>query len=80
MKSYMVLFFILYVVLVSLKNFYIISCIYPIEKVLKCKYWKWIHIFHLKLVRGYNPKKCKESNWQFDSQPLKPKKQGSNDL
>jgi hypothetical protein len=40
-----------------------------------------IHILHLELlVRSYNPKKCKESNWQFDSQPLKPKKQGSNDL
>jgi hypothetical protein len=80
-KSYMLLFLILYVVSISPKIVYTISCIYPIEKVLKYKYWKWIHILHLELlVRSHNQKKCKESNWQFDLQPLNPKKQGSNDL
>ncbi len=43
-----------------------------IEKVLKCKYRKWPRIGHLDICSpSYGQKKGRESNWQFDSRPLK---------
>jgi hypothetical protein len=43
-----------------------------IAKVLKRKYRKWPRIGHLDICRpSYGQKKGRESNWQFDSQPLK---------
>jgi hypothetical protein len=43
-----------------------------IEKVLKRRYWKWPRICHLNICRpSYGQKKGRESNWQFDSRPLK---------
>jgi hypothetical protein len=43
-----------------------------IGKVLKHKYWKWPHISHLDICRpSYGQKNGRESNWQFDSRPLK---------
>jgi len=43
-----------------------------IEKVLKRKYRKWPCIGHLDICRpSYGQKKGRESNWQFDSRPLK---------
>jgi hypothetical protein len=43
-----------------------------IEKVLKHRYRKWPRIGHLDICRpSYGQKKGRESNWQFDSQPLK---------
>jgi hypothetical protein len=43
-----------------------------IEKVLKLRYRKWPHIGHLDICSpSYGQKKGRESNWQFDSQPLK---------
>jgi hypothetical protein len=43
-----------------------------IEKVLKCRYRKWPHIGHLDICSSsYGQKKGRESNWQFDSRPLK---------
>jgi hypothetical protein len=43
-----------------------------IGKVLKCKYWKWPRIGHLDIWSpSYGQKKGRESNWQFDSRPLK---------
>ncbi len=43
-----------------------------IEKVLKRRYWKWPRIGHLNICRpSYGQKKGRESNWQFDSRPLK---------
>ncbi len=43
-----------------------------IGKVLKRKYRKWPRIGHLDIFRSsYGQKKGRESNWQFDSRPLK---------
>jgi len=43
-----------------------------IEKVLKRRYRKWPRIGHLDICRpSYGQKKGRESNWQFDSRPLK---------
>jgi hypothetical protein len=43
-----------------------------IGKVLKRKYQKWPRIGHLNIFRpSYGQKKGWESNWQFDSRPLK---------
>jgi hypothetical protein len=43
-----------------------------IEKVLKLRYRKWPRIGHLDIYRpSYGQKKGRESNWQFDSRPLK---------
>jgi hypothetical protein len=46
--------------------------LYIIGKLLKCKCLKWAHIAHLDIWNtSYGPKKGWESNWQFDSRPLK---------
>ncbi len=43
-----------------------------IGKILKSRYRKWPRIGHLDICSpGYGQKKGWESNWQFDSQPLK---------
>jgi hypothetical protein len=43
-----------------------------IGKVLKRRYRKWPRIGHLDICRpSYGQKKGRESNWQFDSRPLK---------
>jgi hypothetical protein len=43
-----------------------------IEKVLKCRCPKWPCIGHLDICSpSYGQKKVRESNWQFDSRPLK---------
>jgi hypothetical protein len=43
-----------------------------IEKVLKRRYLKWPRIAHLDICHpSYGQKKGRESNWQFDSGPLK---------
>jgi hypothetical protein len=43
-----------------------------IGKVLKLKYRKWPRIGHLDIFSpSYGQKKGQESNWQFDSRPLK---------
>jgi hypothetical protein len=43
-----------------------------IEKFLKRKYRKWACIGHLDIASpSYEQKKSRESNWQFDSRPLK---------
>jgi hypothetical protein len=43
-----------------------------IEKVLKLRYRKWPRIGHLDICSpSYGQKKGRESNWQFDSRPLK---------
>jgi hypothetical protein len=43
-----------------------------IEKVLKRRYRKWPRIVHLDICSpSYGQKKGRESNWQFDSRPLK---------
>jgi hypothetical protein len=43
-----------------------------IGKVLKCKCLKWSHIGHLDICSpSYGQKNGRESNWQFDSRPLK---------
>ncbi len=39
---------------------------------MKCKCWKWACMGHLDICStSYGKKKGRESNWQFDSQPLK---------
>ncbi len=43
-----------------------------IGKVLKRRYRKWLHIGHLDIYSpSYGQMKGRESNWQFDSRPLK---------
>ncbi len=43
-----------------------------IGKVLKCRCPKWPRIGHLDIFSpSYGQKKGRESNWQFDSRPLK---------
>jgi hypothetical protein len=43
-----------------------------IGKVLKCRCPKWPRIGHLDICSpSYGQKKSRESNWQFDSRPLK---------
>jgi hypothetical protein len=43
-----------------------------IEKVLKRRYRKWPRLGHLDICNpSYGQKKGRESNWQFDSRPLK---------
>jgi hypothetical protein len=43
-----------------------------IGKVLERRYRKWPHIGHSDIyIPSYGQKKGRESNWQFDSQPLK---------
>ncbi len=46
--------------------------LYIIEKLSKCRCWKWSHMSHLDICStSYGKKKGRESNWQFDSRPLK---------
>jgi hypothetical protein len=46
--------------------------IYTVWKVLKCRCPKWPRMSHLDICStSYGRKKGQESNWQFDSQPLK---------
>jgi hypothetical protein len=46
--------------------------LYTVGKVLKCKCPKWPHMSHLDICStSYGWKKGRESNWQFDSRPLK---------
>jgi hypothetical protein len=52
-----------------------------IEKVLKRRYRKWPCIGHLDICSpSYGQKKGRESNWQFDSRPLKVENQPLPDL
>ncbi len=45
---------------------------YTFEKVLKCRCRKWPRMSHSDIYNtSYGRKKGRESNWQFDSQPLK---------
>jgi len=45
---------------------------YIIEKILKCRCPKWPRMSHLDMYSpSYGQKKGLESNWQFDSRPLK---------
>jgi hypothetical protein len=45
---------------------------YIIEKLLKCRCLKWARMTHLDTSNmSYGQKKGRESNWQFDSRPLK---------
>jgi len=46
--------------------------LYTIEKVLKCRCLKWPCMSHADIFNtSYGQKKGRESNWQFDSRPLK---------
>ncbi len=46
--------------------------LYIIRKLSKCRCWKWPHMSHLDICStSYDQKRGRESNWQFDSQPLK---------
>jgi hypothetical protein len=48
------------------------SVVYTVEKVLKCRCRKWPGISHLDIYStSYGRKKGRDSNWQFDSRPLK---------
>jgi hypothetical protein len=46
--------------------------LHVIGKLLKCRCRKWPHMSHLDIFStSYGKKKGQESNWQFDSRPLK---------
>ncbi len=46
--------------------------LYVIRKISKCRCRKWPHMSHLDICSTrYGKKKGRESNWQFDSRPLK---------
>jgi hypothetical protein len=46
--------------------------LYIIGKILKCRCLKWARMAHLDIWKtSYGQKKDRESNWQFDSRPLK---------
>jgi hypothetical protein len=48
------------------------SVLYTVGKVSKCKFQKWRCMSHLdNFSISYGQKKGRESNWQFDSRPLK---------
>jgi len=48
------------------------SVLYIIGKLSKCRCWKWPRMNHLDIYNtSYGKKKGRESNWQFDSRPLK---------
>jgi hypothetical protein len=48
------------------------SVLYTVEKVLKSRCPKWLRMSHLDVFSiSYGQKKGRESNWQFDSRPLK---------
>jgi hypothetical protein len=50
----------------------IAGVLYTIGKFLKCRCPKWPRMSHLNICNpSYGQKKGRESNWQFDSQPLK---------
>jgi hypothetical protein len=45
---------------------------YIIRKISKCRCQKWAYMSHLDIYStSYDKKKGRESNWQFDSRPLK---------
>jgi hypothetical protein len=45
---------------------------YTVGKVLKRRCWKWPRMSHFDICNtSYGQKKGRESNWQFDSRPLK---------
>jgi hypothetical protein len=55
--------------------------LYTIEKVLKCRCPKWPCMSHLDICSpSYGQKKGRESNWQFDSQPLKVRNRPDSDV
>jgi hypothetical protein len=57
------------------------SVFYTIEKVLKCRCPKWPRMSHLDIYSpSYGQKKGRESNWQFDSRPLKVKNRPKSDV
>jgi len=46
--------------------------LHTIENLLKCRCLKWARMTHLNIWNtSYGQKKGRESNWQFDSRPLK---------
>jgi hypothetical protein len=54
------------------QNFLSWRVLYIIEKLLKCRCLKWACIAHLDIWNtSYGQKEGRESNWQFDSRPLK---------
>jgi hypothetical protein len=58
--------------IVGVKNTLPWSVLHDIGKLLKCRCRKWPHMSHLDIWNtSYGKKKGRESNWQFDSRPLK---------
>ncbi len=58
--------------IVGVKTPCIWSVLYTVGKVLKCRCPKWLRMSHLDICSiSYGRKKGQESNWQFDSRPLK---------
>jgi hypothetical protein len=54
------------------QNTFHCGVLYIIEKILKCRCRKWARMSHLDIYNTiYDKKKGRESNWQFDSRPLK---------
>jgi len=57
------------------------SFFYTVEKVLKCRCSKWPRMTHLDIyMTSHGRKKGRESNWQFDSWPLKVRNRPDSDV
>jgi len=55
--------------------------LYTVGKVLKCRCPKWFRMSHLDIYSpSYGQKKGRESNWQFDSRPLKVRNRPDSDV
>ncbi len=55
--------------------------LYTVGKVLKCKCLKWPRMSRLDIYSlSYEQKKGRESNWQFDSRPLKVRNRPNSDV
>jgi hypothetical protein len=55
--------------------------LYTVGKVLKCRCPKWPCMSHLDIYNpSYEQKKGRESNWQFDSRPLKVRNRPTSDV
>jgi hypothetical protein len=57
------------------------SLLYTVGKVLECRCLKWTCMSHLDICSpSYGQKKGRESNWQFDSRPLKVRNRPKSDV
>jgi len=67
--------------IVGVKNNLHWGVLHTVGKVLKCRCSKWPLMSHLDICNlSYEQKKDRESNWQFDSRPLKVENRPDSDI